>query len=115
QRQHRAHVRYRRMLERSLARQSRKLRVTFFSAIDSLVRTLEARDPNTSGHSLRVRAYVLRLADALGLERRLRRQLGLAAKLHDIGKVGLPENILNKPDSLTAQEMIAVRGHPVIG
>src|SRR5262249_52656591 len=81
---------YRDKLERALARQSRKLRVTFVSAIDSLVRTLEARDVSTSGHSLRVCSYALRLADALGLDRRLRRRLGLAAKLHDIGKVGLP-------------------------
>src|SRR5207249_8296744 len=68
-----------------------------------------------SGHSLRVRSYVLRLADALGLDRRLRRQLGLAAKLHDIGKVGLPENVLNKTGALTPQELLVVREHPVIG
>lgn len=111
----RAHNHYRRVLERSLARQSRKLRVTFFSAIDSLVRTLEARDPYTSGHSLRVRAYVLRLADALDLDAKLRRQLGLAAKLHDIGKVGLPESVLNKTGALTAAERAVVREHPVIG
>ena len=114
-RRDREHTCHRAKLERALSRQSRKLRVTFFAAIDSLVRTLEARDRNTSGHSMRVRSYVLRLADALGLDRRLRRQLGLAAKLHDIGKVGLPENVLNKTGALTPQELIVVREHPVIG
>src|SRR5947209_5049296 len=62
-RRDREHTCHRAKLERALARQSRKLRVTFFAAIDSLIRTLEARDRNTSGHSLRVRSYVLRLAD----------------------------------------------------
>jgi putative two-component system response regulator len=114
-RRQREHEHYRRKLEKLLARQSRRLRQTFLSAIDSLVRTLEARDPYTSGHSLRVRDYVLRLADVIGLERRLRRQLGLAAKLHDIGKVGMPEAILNKRGPLTADEMDIVKKHPVIG
>jgi putative nucleotidyltransferase with HDIG domain len=114
-RRQREHEHYRHKLEKLLARQSRRLRLTFLSAIDSLVRTLEARDPYTSGHSLRVREYVLRLADAVGLDKRLRRQLGLAAKLHDIGKVGLPEAILNKRGPLTAEELDVVKKHPVIG
>jgi response regulator RpfG family c-di-GMP phosphodiesterase len=107
--------RYRRYLERMVHRQTRRLRHTFFSAIDSLVRTLEARDPYTIGHSLRVRRYSLRLAQAVGLDRRQRRQLSLAAKLHDIGKVGIPETILNKPSPLTGAEYGLVREHPVIG
>ncbi len=113
-RQH-EHARIRQHLERLLHRQSRRLRRTFFSAIDSLVRTLEARDPYTIGHSLRVRRYVVRLADALGLEGKLRRQLGLAAKLHDIGKVGMPEAVLNKPGVLSENEMGVIREHPVLG
>jgi response regulator RpfG family c-di-GMP phosphodiesterase len=106
---------YRRHLERRVHRQTRRLRRTFVSAIASLVRTLEARDPNTTGHSLRVRRYAVRLARALGWGRPLRRQLGLAAKLHDIGKVGVPEAILHKPGRLTAEEYRRVQQHPVIG
>jgi putative two-component system response regulator len=107
--------RYQRKLERAVRRQTQRVRSTFLSAIDSLVRTLEARDPYTSGHSLRVRRYALRLAGVLGLDRRQRKQLSLAAKLHDIGKVGLPEAILNKPADLTAEEYRRVQEHPVIG
>ncbi|MCI0461183.1 MAG: response regulator [Gemmataceae bacterium] len=106
---------YRRHLERTVQRRTRQLRHTFLSAINSLVRTLEARHPSTCGHSLRVRRYAGRLAEALGWSPRERKQLSLAAKLHDIGKVGLPEGILNKPDVLTAAEWEAMRQHPVIG
>src|SRR5262245_45631915 len=106
---------YRRHLEKTVHRQTRQLRHTFLSAIDSLVRTLEARDSYTSGHSLRVRRYVVRLAAALGLDRKQSKQLSLAAKLHDIGKVGVPEMILNKPSKLDDDEYRVVCEHPVIG
>jgi response regulator RpfG family c-di-GMP phosphodiesterase len=107
--------RYRRQLERTVHRQMRRARRTFLSAIDSLVRTVEARDLYTSGHSHRVRRFALLLADALGLDRKLRGQLSLAAKLHDIGKLGVPEDILHKSDHLTPEEWQVVREHPVIG
>jgi putative two-component system response regulator len=107
--------RYQQLLERTVSRQTQKLKQTFLSAIDSLVRTLEARDPYTSGHSMRVRTLALRLARVLKLDGRMRKRLSLAAKLHDIGKVGLPEAILNKPATLTEAEFAVVREHPVVG
>jgi putative two-component system response regulator len=106
---------YRTSLERAVRRQTNRVRRTFLSAIDSLVRTMEERDPYTAGHSLRVRCYALHLADAVGLPVRQRKYLSLAAKLHDIGKVGVPEAILNKPAALTDDEFRLVREHPVIG
>jgi response regulator RpfG family c-di-GMP phosphodiesterase len=111
----REHDRHHQHLERTVRRQTRKIRRTFLAAIDSLVLTVEARDHYTSGHSLRVRQYSLRLAKILGLPRRLLKQLSVAAKLHDIGKVGVPDVILNKPGLLTEDEFKAVRQHPVIG
>jgi cyclic di-GMP phosphodiesterase len=105
---------YRRRLEQNLDQKTRKLRQTFFSAIASLVRTLEARDPYTSGHSLRVRAYAINLGQRLGLDAKRLKRLSLAAKLHDIGKIGLAEGILNKPAALTVDEYSNVRDHPVI-
>jgi putative two-component system response regulator len=111
----REHERYHRHLESTVRRQTRQLRRTFLSAINSLIRTMEARDPYTTGHSLRVRQLSLDLADTLGLDNRLRKQLSLAAKLHDIGKAGIPEAILNKPDTLTAEEFLVVKEHPQIG
>ncbi len=107
--------RYQQLLERTVSRQTQKLKQTFLSAIDSLVRTLEARDAYTSGHSMRVRSLALQLGRTLGLDGRTRKRLSLAAKLHDIGKVGLPEAILNKPAGLTESELAEVREHPVVG
>ena len=107
------------MTQPAHARPTRKrtgqLRTLFLSAIDSLVRTLEVRDPYTKDHSLHVRDHSVCLAKHLGLSDRQRHQIALAAKLHDIGKLGLPEHILNKPGRLTESEMAKVREHPLIG
>src|SRR5439155_20128777 len=73
------------------------------------------RHSYTPGRSRPVRDYSLQLADALGLERKQRQQLSLSAKLHDIGKFGIPEAILNKEDPLSATEYQLIREHPVIG
>lgn len=96
-------------------RDRRAVRRTFRSAIASLVRTVEERDASIAAHSRRVRRYALRLASALGLDRRQRQQLGLAAMLHDIGKVGIPDDILHKPDRLTPEEDRIIRSHPEVG
>jgi putative nucleotidyltransferase with HDIG domain len=107
--------RYRQELEQKVHRQTRQVRRTFLSAIDSLVRTLEAKHPNTKGHSIRVKQYALHLAQTLKLDERQRDQLKLAAKLHDIGKVGTPESILNKDGLLTPSELRIIREHPLVG
>ncbi len=106
---------YRDQLERDVRRQTRRVRRTFLSAIDSLVRTMEERDAYTAGHSVRVRHFSLALASAIGLDPRRRKLLSLAAKLHDIGKAGVPEAILHKPAALSSEEMRVIRDHPVIG
>jgi response regulator RpfG family c-di-GMP phosphodiesterase len=106
---------YRRHLERLVCRETRRVRRTFLSAIDSLVRTLEERDPYTAGHSARVRRCAALLGRAVGLGRRERRQLALAAKLHDIGKLGVADAVLNKRGPLDDDERRQVEEHPVIG
>jgi putative two-component system response regulator len=111
----RENQRQKQRLESIVHKQTHKLRNTFFSAITSLVRALEARDSYSSGHSLRVRKYALQLANYIGLDEHNKKQLNLAAKLHDIGKVGLAEGILNKPAKLSDDEFDRVREHPVIG
>lgn len=102
-------------LRRRMMRKKQAIRATYLSAIDSLVRTLEARDPSTSGHSLRVRDSAGRLAESVGLPPRRVKWTRLAAKLHDIGKVGMPEGILHKTAPLTAEEWGSMRDHPVVG
>jgi putative two-component system response regulator len=103
------------VLRRAVRRQTRRVRHTFLSAVSSLVRAMEERDPDTAGHSRRVRAYALRLAEALHLDARQRRSLSLAAQLHDIGKVAVPDAVLLKPGALSPAEEAVVREHPVTG
>jgi response regulator RpfG family c-di-GMP phosphodiesterase len=104
-----------RELERAVRRQTRRVRTTVLLAITSLSQAMEERDPYTAGHSRRVRYYSMELARAAGLDRKQLKQLSLAAQLHDIGKVAVPDAILHKPGKLTPEEYAVVREHPVTG
>lgn len=73
------------------------------------------REHDTERHPLRVRAYTLRLAEELGEEPAQRRMYALAALLHDIGKIGIPDAILLKPARLTEEEWSCIRRHPALG
>jgi putative nucleotidyltransferase with HDIG domain len=83
--------------------------------VQALASSLEAKDNYTSGHSARVSHYSLLLAGRLGLDEREMRNLRYASQLHDIGKIGITERILNKPGKLSDWETAAIRDHPVIG
>jgi len=85
------------------------------NVVKSLVYTIEAKDVYTRGHSERVSRRCLQLADHLGLKSKEKKALQLAALLHDIGKIGTPENILNKPGSLDHEEISRIREHPQNG
>ena len=81
----------------------------------ALVAALDARERETRAHSWRVRAYALRLADVLGVPSSEREPLGAGALLHDIGKIGIPDQILLKPAPLSPTEWVEMRKHPTIG
>ena len=80
-----------------------------------LANALEAKDVYTRGHSERVGATSRRLALALGLSPSEAEIVARAGLLHDIGKIGIPEAVLRKPGSLSADEWNLMRRHPVIG
>lgn len=80
-----------------------------------LVKSIEAKDPYTKDHTNRVSEYAVRLGDALGLTSRQLKALGQGAILHDIGKIGISDTILNKPGKLTHDEYQTVKEHPLIG
>lgn len=80
-----------------------------------LAQMIELRDPYTHGHCERVGEYALMLASALNLDKGVRKDIKYGAWLHDCGKLGVPESILNKNDLLTFEEMRIVRNHPVWG
>jgi diguanylate cyclase (GGDEF)-like protein len=80
--------------------------------IYALAAAIEAKDVHTQGHSRRVRDYAIALAEAVGLTPDRVANLGAAALLHDIGKIGIPDHILNKTGKLTAEEWEVIQGHP---
>jgi putative nucleotidyltransferase with HDIG domain len=81
----------------------------------ALTRGLDYRDPYTGEHAHRVTAYTLMLAHELQLSRTERTLLQAGALLHDIGKIGVPEAVLNKPGELTPDELAQIRAHPTLG
>ena len=85
------------------------------SLVHTVMTMLEARDFITEGHADRLQFHVDRLAASLGFSGRRRADLTLFAKFHDIGKVGVPDNILFKPGPLTKDEMVIMRRHSAIG
>lgn len=91
------------------------LELNFEGMVNSLVRAVEAKDPYTAGHSERVMGYSLKIGEALGYSQRELRILERGCLVHDIGKIGIPDAILTKPDSLLQHEYEIIKQHPVIG
>lgn len=83
--------------------------------IESFMLALEARDAYTGGHGTSVSNYALLIADEMKIGVVEKEVLLKAAKLHDIGKVGIPDDILLKPDKLTGEEFNRIKLHPIIG
>ena len=86
-----------------------------FSMLDALVTAVDNKDRYTRRHSEDVMTYSLELARELDLGERTRHVVAVAALLHDVGKIGVPDHILRKPGRLTEEEFAAVRQHPVMG
>ena len=82
------------------------------STIYALAATIEARDPYTYGHSRKVSTYAVALAEAIGLPSEKVAIISTAALLHDIGKIGISDEVLNKADKLNAQEWELIKSHP---
>ncbi len=106
---------YQQRLEEKVSEQANKIRASFLNAITALVYALEAKDAYTSGHSRKVADLSATIARALNLPRSQIDKLRLAGLLHDIGKIGVQESVLNKPGRLTDTEFEQVKRHPVIG
>ncbi len=106
---------YLRELQEKTIELSTKLQGLYVESMTSLVNTLEAKDPYTKGHSMRIGEISVRMAEhVMGISPELR-DIELAGKLHDIGKVGVREAVLNKPDRLTQDEFEHMKSHAEIG
>lgn len=113
------------VIERNLERHaaSRRLRqrnreavfASHESVLNALLIALDTRDTETEGHSERVTAYTIELAERLGVSAADMYHIERGALLHDIGKIGIPDRILYKPGRLTPDEWRDMRRHPLIG
>jgi HD-GYP domain-containing protein (c-di-GMP phosphodiesterase class II) len=88
---------------------------TYLETISALALAVEARDPYSRGHLDRVSQYSVKLAQKLGLDEELIKDIKDAAELHDVGKIGISDSVLKKPGSLNEEEMRIMREHPIIG
>ena len=98
-----------------LARVSAKSNRDFMEFIQLIAKTLDAKDQYTAGHSLRVMDYAVRIAQILALSEREIEMLKQACLLHDIGKISIPNSILNKKKPLTKEERGYIMKHPEVG
>ena len=106
---------YQKNLEKKVREQAEQIRNLYLEAVQSLAIALEEKDRYTHGHSLRVSELSEAIGREMGFDQEGLRILRLGGLLHDIGKIGIPESILNKPGSLTEEEFKVIQTHPVEG
>jgi len=106
---------YQQGLEARVAEQSRRLESLFLASIQSLADALEVKDPYTHGHSLRVSRYSAAIGRIIGLTPEAIQQIEIGGRVHDIGKIGVREAVLNKPGPLSPEEYQHIMTHPTVG
>jgi putative nucleotidyltransferase with HDIG domain len=99
----------------SVATAEEQMQAAYTGSIRALAAALDARDPYTAGHSDRVSVVSVAIARALGLGAEAIEVIRLGALLHDIGKIGVPDEVLLKPGALTQAEFDIIKQHPVAG
>ena len=106
---------YRAGLEKTVSQQDEQLHASQVHALQSLALALEAKDPYTHGHSQRVANLAIAVAAELGLPAEVREKLKFAALVHDIGKIGIREAVINKEKGLTEEEFEHITTHAALG
>ena len=109
-------------LEEEVERKTRELRDSqeqtekmLTEMIDALSNTVDAKDRYTSGHSKRVAQYARILAERMGLNKEQQKRIYIAGLLHDVGKIRIPDEIINKPGKLTDEEFNYIKLHSITG
>lgn len=106
---------YRKDLQRRLDEKTREMERITIQAIMTVANTVDAKDDYTKGHSLRVAAYAELLAQRLGWSEEDVQNTYYVAMLHDVGKIGVPDAVLNKPFKLTDLEFRLIKNHTIMG
>ena len=102
-------------INHELSETNQKLEKAYMESIETLRYTVEAKDPYTKGHSDRVAQYSVLIGKKMGLSEDEQKTLMVGGLFHDIGKIGVPDTILRKPDKLTDEEYSEIKNHPSIG
>lgn len=106
---------YQRALEARVVEQAQRIEALSLASMQALAEALEVKDPYTRGHSLRVGRYAAAIGRAMGADVAAVAHLELGGHLHDLGKIGVREEVLNKAGPLTDEEYAHIMTHPVIG
>lgn len=102
-------------LETQLDKKTKQVKMVTLNSIMSIANTIDAKDKYTSGHSIRVANCAVEIAKKLGWSESEIQNFRYVALLHDIGKIGVPDSVLNKPEKLTDEEFAIIKEHPVTG
>ncbi|MCM1107192.1 MAG: diguanylate cyclase [Blautia sp.] len=103
------------VLQENLREKTYQVESLTLQAITTIANTIDAKDAYTKGHSIRVSEYSALLAKTLGWNQEAIQNLKYVALLHDIGKISVPDSILNKPDKLTDTEYEIIKSHTIVG
>ncbi len=99
----------------NLIDEHKSMRKLFEQTVTALVSAIDAKDPYTQGHSMRVAEYAREIARLSGMDEKKCDEVYFSAILHDVGKIGISDDIIKKNDNLTAKEYEIVKKHPSIG
>ncbi|MDR0464583.1 MAG: HD domain-containing protein [Treponema sp.] len=104
-----------RIKSRVYKEKQREYRAIISQALSAIANAIDAKDSYTSGHSVRTAAYSVEIARRMGMDKDFIENLYYIGLLHDVGKIGIPNEIINKPAKLTEEEFNAMKHHPHIG
>ncbi|MBQ2100318.1 MAG: response regulator [Lachnospiraceae bacterium] len=108
-------VRLQRNLADEVEKKTKENQSLFIHVVQSLADAIDAKDSYTNGHSGRVAEYAREIAKRAGFNHREQSDIYMMGLLHDVGKIGVPDEVINKPGRLTDEEFEKIKKHPVIG
>ncbi len=104
-----------RHLHREVTRKTAELESLSLHVVQTLAKTIDAKDKYTNGHSERVAEYSKEIAKRYGYDEDRQEEIYMMGLLHDVGKIGVPDTVINKPDRLSDEEYDLIKKHPVKG
>ena len=108
-------IRLQRTLYLEVERKTKENEVLFLHVVESLAQSIDAKDSYTNGHSSRVAEYSREIAKRAGFSAKYQSNIYMMGLLHDVGKIGVPDAVINKPAKLTDEEFDLIKKHPAIG